>query len=252
MVALLKKERKSQILKHINIHSKVTFNELAEMLKVSEDTIRRDLAELSDSGEILRIRGGAMSAGNKFISKTSKTTYAFEKKHVIAKKALELIKEGMIILIGGGTTIDEFVKIIPDNFRATFITINPVTSLELLEKPNIETIILGGKLSSYSQTVVGGEAFSRLAEIKADLCIMGTNAVDATEGITDLDWESVEIKKAMFKAAKKVAILAISEKLNSVMRLRICHFEDIDFLITELSPSENILLNYKNSSVQVL
>ena len=251
MVLLLKKERKVQILKHINIHSKVTFNELAEMLKVSEDTIRRDLGELSGAGEILRIRGGAMSAGNKFISKTSKTTYAFEKKQIIAKKALELIKDGMIILIGGGTTIDEFVKLIPENFRATFITINPITCLELLEKPNIETIILGGKLSNYSQIVVGGDAFLKLAEIKADLCIMGTNAVDAKEGITDLDWESVEIKKAMFKAAKKVAILAISEKLNSVMRLRICPYEEIDYLITELDANAPELRAYRNLNVQV-
>jgi DeoR/GlpR family transcriptional regulator of sugar metabolism len=56
----------------------------------------------------------------------------------------------------------------------------------------------------------------------------------------------------MFKAAKKVAILAISEKLNSVMRLRICPYEDIDYLITELNTSENILNDYKNSCVQVL
>lgn len=252
MVNLLKKERKQLILKHINIHSRVTFNELAELMNVSEDTIRRDLSELAKANLISKIRGGAMARGNQLVHAAANATYAFENKQVIAKKALSLLKEGMLVLIGGGTTIHEFIKLIPDNLHATFVTANPFTSIELLEKPNIETIILGGRISNYSQTVVGGDAFLKLAEIKADLCIMGTNAIDINDGITDLEWESVEIKKAIFKASKKVAILAISEKLNTTMKLRICPVSEVNYLITELDKNHESLIDYKEIGIKIL
>ena len=248
MVNLLKKERKQLILKHINIHSRVTFNELAELMNVSEDTIRRDLGELANENLINKIRGGAMAIGNQHVG----TAYALESKQIIAKKAVSLLKEGMLVLIGGGTTVYEFIKLLPDNLRATFVTVNPFTSIKLLEKPNIETIILGGRISNYSQTVVGGDAFLKLAEIKADLCIMGTNAIDINDGITDLEWESVEIKKAIFKASKKIAILAISEKLNTSTKLQICPISNINYLITELDKNHESLTKYREMGLKIL
>lgn len=252
MVVLLKRERKELELKHINIHSRVTFNELAQLMNVSEDTIRRDIGELSAENQIKKIKGGAMAIGNQYINKIGTQSYAFEKKQIIAQKAISLLSDGMIVLIGGGTTIHEFIRLIPESLRATFVTASPFTSIELLEKPNIETIILGGRISNYSQTVIGGDAFLKLSEIKADLCIMSTNAIDVEEGLTDLEWESVEIKKAIFKSSKKIAILAISEKLNTSMNLQVCPLNKINFLITELESNNDVLLSYKDKGVKVL
>ncbi|MFC0185758.1 DeoR family transcriptional regulator [Pseudarcicella hirudinis] len=57
-VSLLKKERKDLILKEINVHTRISLTDLTTTLNVSEDTIRRDLNELADDGEIIKIRGG--------------------------------------------------------------------------------------------------------------------------------------------------------------------------------------------------
>jgi DeoR family transcriptional regulator, fructose operon transcriptional repressor len=61
----------------------------------------------------------------------------------------------------------------------------------------------------------------------------------------------VQVKKAMIKSAKKTAILAISEKLNSVMRLKIAGLSDIGYLVTELEPNDSVLLHY-TEGVQLL
>src|SRR6218665_2554648 len=182
-ITLLKKERKDLILQEINIHTRISLNELVEKLNVSEDTIRRDVNELSEDGEIIKIRGGAMSKAYHHNSNLQET-YAHSQKEIIGKKTLSLLKEGMLVLIGGGTTIREFVKIIPEDFSATFMTVNPLTAVELLDKPNIEIILIGGQVSRYSQMTVGGEVHQRLSEMKADLCIIGTNALDAHGGLT--------------------------------------------------------------------
>ncbi|GGD73062.1 DeoR family transcriptional regulator [Emticicia aquatilis] len=250
-ISLLKKERKDLILKEINIHTRISLNELAEKLNVSEDTIRRDINELSEDGEIIKIRGGAMSKAYHHGSNLQET-YAHSQKEIIGKKTLTLLKEGMLVLIGGGTTIREFVKLIPDDFSATFMTVNPLTAVELLDKPNIEIILIGGQVSRYSQMTVGGEVHQRLSEMKADLCIIGTNALDAHGGLTDSDWETIQVKKSMMKAAKKVVVVAISEKLNSVMKMKVADLQEIDYLITELPADADILTSFKNNKLEIL
>ena len=88
--------------------------------------------------------------------------------------------------------------------------------------------------------------------MKADLCIIGTNAIDVQTGLTDSDWETVQVKKAMMKASDKVAILAISEKLNSVMKMKIADLDEIDYLITELPADAAMMASYQNSKLNVL
>jgi len=84
------------------------------------------------------------------------------------------------------------------------------------------------------------------------LCILGINAIDSVNGLTDSDWETIQVKKAMMKAAKQVAVLTISEKLNSLMQMKIADFSEIDYLITELDPHDKLLQPYHSKSVTIL
>jgi DeoR/GlpR family transcriptional regulator of sugar metabolism len=247
-IALLKSERKDLILRQINIHTRVTFSDLSHLTHVSEDTIRRDLNELYAEGLVVKVRGGAMVSTYQTLAPKS-DVYALNSKRTIAEKTLSLLKDGQLVLIGGGTTVRELIRLIPDSLTATFITVNPVTVMDLMDKPNIETIMIGGKISKYSQMSVGGEVIQKLSELRADLCIMGTNAIDVQAGLTDSDWESVVVKKAMMKAADKTAILAISEKLYSRMKLKIADLADIGYLITELEPYDPELRQYTEGVV---
>jgi DeoR family fructose operon transcriptional repressor len=249
-VALQKKDRKSLILKQVNIHTRLMYNDLVNLIDVSEDTIRRDVNELAEEGQLIRIKGGAMSAAYHYGHDAK--TYAQSNKLIIAEKALLLLRDDIIVLIGGGTTVREFIKKIPNTLRATFITVNVLTAVELLDKPMIKTIMIGGQLSTYSQMTVSGEVFEYLAGIRADLCLMGTNAIDSSAGLTDSDWETIQVKKAMIKAAEKVAIIAISEKLNSSMQMKIADIDEIDYLITELSPDSSELQSYRAKNLTIL
>ena len=247
---LSKKKRKELITKQINIHTRLMFSDLVKLIDVSEDTIRRDVNELAEEQQVIRIKGGAMTAAYHYGQESK--TYAQNDKLIIAEKAVNLLKDDMIVLTGGGTTIREFIKKIPNSLRATFITVNPLTAVELLDKPLIKTIMIGGQLSAYSQMVVSGEVFEYLTNIKADLCILGINAIDATSGLTDSDWETIQVKKAMIKAADKLAVLTISEKLNSVMQMKIAEINDVDFLITELPQDNEVLHAYKVKNITIL
>ncbi|MBS1639677.1 MAG: DeoR/GlpR transcriptional regulator [Bacteroidetes bacterium] len=248
---MLKKERQAYIIQQINIHNKVLSSDLCGQLEVSEDTVRRDLQELHEEGVLTKVHGGALSKSFHFTLQKN-NIYQHPAKKIIAQKAAALIQDGMFVVLSGGTTIIELVKALPENLNATFITVSVPTALELLNHPNCEVIFVGNKLSKTAQIAVGGEVVQKLSEIKADLCFLGTNSIDVEKGITDIEWDVIEVKRAMMNAARKNISLAISEKLNTEQRLQICPLQMIDTLITELRPTDEQLQPYSKAGIKVL
>jgi DeoR/GlpR family transcriptional regulator of sugar metabolism len=247
---MLKQERQAFIVHQVNLHNKVLSSDLSEQIHVSEDTIRRDLQELSEKGKIIKVHGGALSKSF-HSSFNSSQVYSIDQKKVIAQKAATLIKDGMFVLTSGGTTIIELARALPESLHATFITGSLPAALEYIHHPNIEIIFIGDKLSKSSQITVGAEAIIKIKQIKADLCLLGINAIDEN-GLTDNDWDVVQVKKAMIESSAKVAALSISEKINTSQRIQICKTEELDVLISELTPEEKFFTPYKKAGVTIM
>lgn len=240
---MLKEERQAFIIREVNLHNKVLSSDLSVQLNVSEDTIRRDLNELAESGKVLKVYGGALSKSFQYPFQDNEV-YARESKKAIAGKAITLIQDGMTLLLGGGTTMLELARMIPEKMQCTFFTISPLVALELAERSNDDVILIGGKLARSTNITIGSQVINQLSEIRVDLCLLGTNSLSVEDGVTDSDWEVVQIKKAMLRCSQKTAILSIAEKLNSVQKMKVCNINAIDFLVTDLEPSHNSLTRF--------
>jgi DeoR/GlpR family transcriptional regulator of sugar metabolism len=230
-------------MKQINLHNKVLSSDLSIQLDVSEDTIRRDLNELSETEKLLKVHGGALSKSFRFPFHQNEV-YAQSSKREVAIKAIRLLKEGMVVLTGGGTTMTDL--------EATFFTISPLVALELVEHAKLTVILIGGQLSKNVQINIGASVINDLSDIKVDICFLGANGIDSKEGITDSDWEVVQVKKAMIKSSAKVVILSIGEKLNSVQKMRVCHLNQVTHFITDLEPQHPNLVDFKDFNIQIL
>ncbi|MXV49532.1 DeoR family transcriptional regulator [Pedobacter sp. HMF7647] len=248
---MLKRERHAFIIKQINLHNKVLSSDLSIQLNVSEDTIRRDLNELSEDDKILKVHGGALSKS--FHSPyLQNEIYAHQSKKAIAQKSISLLHDGMSVLTGGGTTMNELARAIPDSLKATFFTISPTVAIQLAEHPQLTVILIGGQLSKDAQVNLGSKTVSELNEIRVDLCFLGANGIDWQEGMTDSDWEVVQIKKAMIKASSKLAVISIAEKLNSVQKLKVCPAGSVSYLVTDMESSAAELQPYIDNGINVL
>jgi DeoR/GlpR family transcriptional regulator of sugar metabolism len=249
---MLKRERQAYILHQVNLHNKVLSADLSVHINVSDDTIRRDLQELAEAGKLIKVHGGALSPSFHNGLHTSKEVYSYQQKKIIAQKAASLIKDGMFVLTGGGTTIIELARALPQSLHATFISGSIPAIYEYMNHPNIDVIVIGDKISKNSKITVGLEAVSRIRQLKADLCFMGINALNLESGVSDNDWDVVQIKKAMVESSQKLVCLTIAEKINSQQPLQVCESAKIDILITELLPDDPLLKPYKEAGIQVL
>lgn len=242
---MLKKERHKIIMKEINLHNTVLSVDLSELLNVSEDTVRRDLKELSDENRIIRVHGGAISKSLVRPFMADESIYAHEEKKIIASKALGLIQNNMILLFEGGTTILELAAQLPKNMNLTIFTVSPQVAITLSDYEKIDVYTIGGKLNKNANIHTGASVINEISEIQCDICFMGVNAISIDNGFTDIDWETVQVNKAMIKAAKQTALLSISEKLNISKRYKVADLSDISYLITELDPKDKELSQYK-------
>ncbi len=249
---MLKEERQQVILNEVELHNRIQLSDVAEKLDVSIDTIRRDVKELDADNRLRKVHGGAISLGFATHSPARNNVYALEKKIAIAEKALGLLRENSVILIDGGTTCLELARLLPLDVNITCFTLSLPVAMELLNKPNVNTIFIGGELSKDSQIAVGASTIHNLSQIKVEYGFIGTGYVDAGYGLTEFDWEIVQTKKAVIKASKKAVLLSISEKLNSQHRYKTCDLSDIDVMVTELDPGHDLLSNFKNQEIHLL
>lgn len=245
---MLKEERQAYIVRQINLHNRVMSADLSTKLNVSEDTIRRDLNELAEKGKVTKVYGGALSKSYQYPFQENEV-YAREAKKVIGLKTTKLIKPGMTILAGGGTTMLEFARAFPKGLQCTFFTISPLVALEMAERSNAQVILIGGELAKASNVTIGSQVINQLSEIRVDLCLLGTSSLSPQEGITDSDWEIIQIKKAMLSCSEKTAILSIAEKLNTVQKMKVCSLSSIHYLITDLDTDDKMLIPYAKQVV---
>jgi len=249
---MLKEERQLAILNEVELHNRILLTDIAEKLNVSIDTARRDVKELDAVNKLRKVHGGAISLGFTGLASSNANIYALEEKITIAQKAIGLIREGSVIFIDGGTTCLELVRLIPPQLKLTCFTLSLPVAWQLLSHPDIKVIFIGGEISRDAQISIGAYTIHQLSEIRFDYSFIGTGYVDAIHGLTEFDWEIVQMKKAVINASKKSVLLCISEKLNSQHQYKTCDINSINTMITELAPDNNLLNLYRNQDIHLL
>lgn len=248
---MLKAERQNIILEELRAFNRVKSSRLCDILSVSEDTVRRDLNELENKGQLKKVHGGAISLSY-IPSFKKREVIEIQTKHEIAKKAASLIEEDMVIIIDGGTSNLQLVQLLPTDKKLTVFTNSIPVASKLCEYPNIDGVLLGGNILRKGYTTVGYRAIEPLLEIHADMCFLGITSIDINAGLTEANRQETTIKKAIIKASNKVATLAISNKINTKQPFRVCDLDHLDILITELDPKDPRVIPFKEKGIQII
>ncbi len=248
---MLKEERHQKILDEVSLRNRILLTDIADQLKISVDTVRRDVKDLDQKQLIKKVHGGAISLG--FVSNNiTSDVFDVEEKRIIAHKALPFVHEGAVIFIDGGTTCMELARVIPLNKKITCFTLSLPIATELVSKPNVDLIFIGGKISKDSHMSVSIGAINELAQIRFDYSFISTGYIDPSHGLSEFDWEVVQIKRAIVKSSKKPILLCISKKFNSQQKYKCVNINNIDTLITELSPHDIRLEPFKSLKINIL
>ncbi len=235
---MLKNERKDAIVKIVNESGTATVNEIAELLNVSEMTVRRDLTDLSREGHLQRVHGGAQSVNGRVITTLSHEfthaekakLHAHEKKQ-IATAALQYIEKGQTIFLGPGTTVATLASLLP-NIELRVITNSfPVVDI-LSQSANIEVLSLGGLLRHSTSAFVGPIAEQSIENLGIDIAFISSNGVYEHSVSTSTASEGTLQKKVLDRANTRF-LLCDSSKIEKRDFYTFCDLRDIDTFICD-------------------
>ena len=212
---LLLHERQNFILRRLNAEGRVIAAAMAQELSISEDTIRRDLRDMAAAGLCKRVYGGALPATSDVTTLTERLGLAPERKAALARAAVTLFEAGMTLFIDAGSTNLAIARALPPTLRLTVITNSPTIAAALVDRPEIDIVLLGGKLDHRTGAVIGARAIAEVAGFRPDICVLGSCGFDHAAGISAEDFDEAEFKRAIARRSRSVLAAITNEKLGA-------------------------------------
>lgn len=245
-------ERHSIILVLLREFGKVDVADLSSKLKVSAVTIRKDLDLLEEKKLLYRTHGGAILADPYIATRkvSEKEKLRPEVKRRIGLKAVELLSPQDALIIASGTTVQAFARCI-ENMKLTVITSAMNVAMELLDKPDIEIIQLGGIIRHSSASAVSEYAIRMLDNFCCSKLFLGVDGIDPEYGLSTTHIQEACLNQAMIAAATKTIVLADSSKFGRRGFSKICNMSDIDWVITDSGISPKMLEAIEEQGVKV-
>ncbi|MGC3955333.1 MAG: DeoR/GlpR family DNA-binding transcription regulator [Propionicimonas sp.] len=232
-------ERQDQIAALVRSRKRVKALALSELFNVSVETIRKDLLDLQERGVLVRVHGGAQARpGGQESAYDRRRSVNTAAKEAIAAVASRVFEDGATIYLDYGTTTYALASQLVRDRRQVRVLTNalPIANL-LAESESIETVVLGGILRRNERSLYGPMAERSLESVYMEVGFFGCAGIHPKAGITNHHpFEAAASGLAMSHCAQ-VAVLADSDKLETIAANRIAGLEEIDLLITNATPS---------------
>lgn len=221
---MLKSERQRWIVERLQAEGVVRVSELAETLDVNPVTVRRDLTQLEDEGQLRRVHGGAVIRESGAVR-----TRPSGLSRRIAEATAKFIPEESVLFLGPGTLTTEVVPFLQAHAHLTVIT-NALDAAWSLARQQRHTLhMIGGQVGA-GYGVFGDP--ERLRRIRADYVVLEADGLDAERGFTHDDRETAAMARSLFSLSAQKIVLIAPDRLGRAGALFIAPAGEIDVVVT--------------------
>jgi DeoR family transcriptional regulator of aga operon len=247
------KDRIDKVMEILAIKGYRSVTELSADLNVSEGTVRRYLDRLEEKDLVRRTHGGAYSGQDiTEVDYRVRETVRRTEKEAIGRLAWTLIQPGDSIFVDAGSTAAHLAAAMDNSRRITVVT-NSTIVLQILEsRPNIDTILIGGKAHGPSHSLVGPLAEEAVKQFHFSKVFLGASGIDLEEGLTQSNVEEVPIKKRVAANSEEVIVLADSSKFNRNVFVTFLPLERVNVIVTDTGVSPEFRKALEERNIRVL
>ncbi|MCX6962590.1 MAG: DeoR/GlpR family DNA-binding transcription regulator [Verrucomicrobia bacterium] len=231
-------ERHNSIRKVVRERQRLSFAELQKLFSISPATLRRDLSELENSGDLIRVHGGVLDPlyARAEISFDERQQRRKVKKQSIASIANELIPGGSSVFVDAGSTCLEAGKVLMRRADIRLIT-HSVALIAACSHAEATIICIGGELRKVSGALVGGNALNAFANLQFDFALIGATGLNS-EGCWTTEFTESEVKKNIITRAKRRIVLADQSKWQAPGTVLFSAWEKINDWVVDHLPKD--------------
>ncbi len=213
---------------------KVVVNELAEKFGVTKMTIRRDLSFFEKQGIVKTTYGGAYLTSGASVEPSFqlKSVQMVDDKHLIGRKAAELVEDGDTIIIDCGTTLLALAQSIFD--KKIMVITNSVPVVNLLKgRKNIKLIVAPGEYEDDTQGMISFSTAEFFSTIHADKVFISTQGINSHGELTVPKMTDAHVKRALLRAGRQKILLADKSKFDQTFLAGHARLDDFDVVISQ-------------------
>lgn len=207
--------RQTAILESAQASGRVMVDELAEQLKVSPHTIRRDINALCEQGKLRRLHGGAeFIEGSSNLPYSTRSALNVAAKQQIAGQVAGLVPDGATLFFSIGTTPALVAAALAEREGLTIITNNLNAAMALSEAPGVRIILPGGEVRLPDRDIWGAQVLDMFRGYRADFAIYGVGGIDSDGSLLDFHEEEVQIRQTLRRNARASILVADVSKFG--------------------------------------
>lgn len=222
--------------------------DLAELLGVSDMTIRRDLDALDESGLVVKVHGGAIAPPANTSDEPGfdvKSVLNTREKAAIAEAAAAFVKNGAAIGITAGTTTWRLASELTTVADLTVVT-NSVRVAEVFNThPRSDrTMILTGGVRTPSDALVGPIAVAALGTMHIDQLFLGVHGMSTRAGFSTPNMLEADTNRAFVAASGQLIVLADHTKCGVMGLSTFARLGDAHVVVTDdgIQPADRDML----------
>lgn len=242
-------KRYTKLLEIVNENKRIEVSKLAEILNVSQVTIRKDLGVLEERGLLKREHGYAVMTSSDDIN--SRLAFNYDIKRKIARLACELVCDGETVMIESGSCCALLAEELAYNKKDITIITNSTFIAAYIREGNAKVVLLGGDYQPESQVVVGPLTRKCVKDFFVDKLFIGTDGYNSKIGFTGKNLMRTETVKAMAESASKIIIVTQSLKFSERGVVSQFKAEEISYLLTDTNIPEDVLESLKKEKINV-
>jgi DeoR family transcriptional regulator, fructose operon transcriptional repressor len=255
MVTVNKEARQKQIVELLQNKGHVEVEELCRMFNVTNMTVRRDLEELETAGLVSRSHGGAHIADTDILVEVPfylRQNMNKAAKLAVAAEAIKYLADGHKIFIGSGTTT-YYMSQKMDNSHC-LITVTDAINIasELVTRPSISVIQLGGVLRSNTMSTTGSVTENEIRQFRFHKAFIGVTGIGKDGRLYVGSISQMSIYQAAFESAEQIIILADSSKVAQEDFVCIGSLSGKFTVITNKEAPEGCLEAYRGMGARVI
>ncbi|MCY0386114.1 DNA-binding transcriptional repressor DeoR [Robbsia sp. Bb-Pol-6] len=213
----------------------IHLRDMAELLDVSEMTLRRDLDQHDGDlrllgGYITRIADPAETSDYRVNEQDSRQ---IEEKRRIGRLAAAFVRQGDTIFLDCGTTTPFVVDFIPDDLAFTAVCNSLNVLLRLQQKPNCTIILCGGTFHRHNLVFENRTESSVLDGIRLAHAFISAAGVSRQFGVTCFNLDEVDVKRKVLRQAQQCLLLADHTKFDTVRAAYFAELADFHFVVSD-------------------
>jgi DeoR family transcriptional regulator, glycerol-3-phosphate regulon repressor len=245
-------QRQALLLALIREQGSVGVADLAQQLRVSEETIRRDARVLEQRGDVVKLHGSLVAphqSGEAPFERRMRENVAA--KRAISRCAVQLVEDGDSLMIETGTTTSIFAQELRVKRGLTIVTNSSDIARTLAVVNGNKVYMAGGELRAESGAAFGPSAVEFIGRFKVRHAFITATAIDPVHGIMDSAFDEAELAQKALSIADNRVVLSDSTKFGKAALVKVCGYDMIDRLITDGPPHTALADALTRASVAV-